>query len=92
MQRLHGLRPGMVAAAAFLSIHIIHANSTPIIQQQEDDRYLQACPPGLPSGICALDNLKNPYGYSACVNECVDASCCQPQDGQESPRLYCFIM
>ena len=87
MHRLHCLT--RFAAAYLLTIHLHGVSSTPI---QEADRYLQACPPGLTSGICALDNLKNPDGYSACVNECLDATCCQPQDVQESPRWYCFMI
>lgn len=86
MHRLDGLRPVMAAATYLLAIHLHGVSSTPI---QETDRYLQACPPGLTSDICALDNLKNPDGYSACVNECLDATCCQPQDGEPSCMFSC---
>jgi len=48
-----------------------------------------SCPPGLTSGICALDKLQNPEGFNACANSCLAATCCQPEDGQPTCMATC---
>ena len=59
------------------------------ISTTNSNNVLQLCPPGLPAGICAAEKLSDAASLAACADECMEAQCCQAEEGQESCMSTC---
>ena len=59
------------------------------ISTTNSNNVLQLCPPGLPAGICAVEKLSDAASLAACADECMEAQCCQAEEGQESCMSTC---
>jgi len=67
-------------------------NLATVIEEKEAKQAKAAedqCPPGLPSGVCDMSNLKTHEGFVACEEACTPALCCMPPDGQPDCLMNC---